>query len=99
MTTENTQADAAVELRNILTQAVCQAFDLSETAALSLAERIADNVFTLAGGSELYIPKLDRRHRQAAILAEFNGRNVDELSRRYGISKRQIYRIVNSAIG
>ncbi|QBQ54000.1 hypothetical protein [Nitrosococcus wardiae] len=60
MRTDNTQDAAAVELRNILTAAIGQAFDLNENVALPLAERIAENLFTLAGGSELYVPKLDR---------------------------------------
>lgn len=94
MRTDNTQDDAAVELRNILTAAIGRAFDLNENAALPLAERIAEHLFTLAGGSELYVPKLDRQRRNAAIRDAFNGQNREELCGRYGISKRQFYRIL-----
>ncbi|ADE14159.1 conserved hypothetical protein [Nitrosococcus halophilus Nc 4] len=94
MRTDNTQDDAAVELRNILTAAIGQAFDMNENVALPLAERIAEHLFTLAGGSKLYVPKLDRQQRNAAILEQFNGRNAAELCGRYGISKAQFYRIL-----
>ncbi|QBQ54772.1 hypothetical protein [Nitrosococcus wardiae] len=56
-----------MELRNILTTAIGQVFDLNENVALPLADRIADHLFTLAGGSELYVPKLDRQRHNAAI--------------------------------
>lgn len=32
--------------------------------------------------------------RNASILAEFNGTNADECSRKYGVSARQLYNIV-----
>lgn len=88
------QTDAAVELRYLLVQALGKAFSLPENAALPLADRIADHLFSLAGGSELYIPKVDRKRRDAAIRDQFNGENRDEICQDYGISRRQLYRIV-----
>ena len=45
----------------------------------------------------LYVPKLSvasRRDRDIAIRAQFTGRNHGELSRRFGLSIKQIARIV-----
>ncbi|TQE91142.1 MAG: DNA-binding protein, partial [Spiribacter salinus] len=49
------------------------------------------------GGARLYIPCKDRAARDAAIRAEFTGRNHDEVCRRHGISRRTLYRIIGSA--
>lgn len=86
--------DTAVELRYLLTMAIGKALSLTETAALPLADRIADNLFAMAGGREFYVPKVDRKRRNAAIREAFNGQNMEELCRRYGVSKSQLYRIV-----
>jgi Mor family transcriptional regulator len=92
--TPNSQIDAAVELRHLLAQALGQAFNLSEAAAIPMANLIADKLFDLAGGNELYIPKVDRKRRNTAIRREFNGKNRAEICQRYGISKAQLYNIV-----
>ena len=84
--------DNAALLVSLLIQAE---FDLDEQSALLLAQRVADGMFRLAGGEQLYIPKLDRRRRNAAIRREFNGRNVAEICARYGICRSQLYRILN----
>ena len=44
---------------------------------------------------EHYIPAEDREGRDAAIRAEFNGRNRDDVCRKFGISKSQFYKILS----
>jgi Mor family transcriptional regulator len=83
-----------VELRYLLTMAIGKAFSLSENAAMPLADRIADHLFVLAGGREFYVPRVDRKRRNAAIREAFNGQNMEEVCSRYGVSKSQLYRIV-----
>lgn len=47
----------------------------------------------------IYAPKKPvalRRERDAAIRAEFNGRNIPALAKKYGISSRMVLNIVKS---
>ena len=91
---KTSQEDSAVALVNLLTHAITNAFHLEEQAATPLAQHIADSLFCIARGEKLYIPKLDRRRRNAAIRMEFNGRNAAEICARYGICRAQLYRIL-----
>ena len=95
MTTLNRDADTAVELHRILTASLTRRFGLPEIAAAALADEIAVEVRNEVGGSELYIPSPSRHARNAAIRAEFRGNNLDELARKYGLSRRQVERIVH----
>ena len=48
----------------------------------------------------IYVPKRSvssRRDRDAAIRTQYNGRNVQELSARFGLSRAMIFRIVGDA--
>lgn len=49
-------------------------------------------------GSSVYFPKLDRSLldvRNAAIRRDFNGANIKQLARRWGLSARHVRHIVN----
>lgn len=48
------------------------------------------------GGEDIYIPKLENvmDNSSAQIVREYNGYNVRELSRRYNLTERRIYQIV-----
>lgn len=51
------------------------------------------------GGSMIYIPKglaVATESRNDLIIKEFNGRNISELARKYGICVQQAYRIVGA---
>lgn len=54
-------------------------------------------------GMYLYIPlnckAIDRARRNAEIRASFNGSNASELVMRYGLSRRQIYKILKGGEG
>ncbi|MDY6797669.1 MAG: Mor transcription activator family protein, partial [Pseudomonadota bacterium] len=49
-----------------------------------------------AGSSKIYIPGPNRDARNAAIRKEFRGNNLDELARKYDLSRRQVERIVTN---
>lgn len=95
MTTLNRDADTAVELHRILTASLTRRFGLTELAASALADEIALEFRNEVGGSEIYIPSPNRRARNEAIRAEFRGNNLDDLARKYRLSRRQVERIVN----
>ena len=65
-----------------------------ERIALAVTERIR----TYWGGEQLYIPRgrfFHRRKRDDQIEAEFNGTNARELRKRYDLTERHLYRIVD----
>jgi Mor family transcriptional regulator len=71
-------------------------FALPAEAAESLTLAACQIALTeCCGGNVFYLPKvLGRKERNAAICHEFNGRNVRQLEKDYGLSKNTIYRIV-----
>lgn len=65
-----------------------------ERITLAVAERIR----TYWGGQQIYIPKgrlFKLSNRDEDIEAEFNGTNKRELRKRYNITARHLYRIVD----
>ena len=93
----------AGSLPEVLTQALRATGGMDEAAADELVRRIvrwgADNGFAR---SEYYWPAAtpeDRRSRDAAIRAEFNGRNLREVCRRHGVSPATVYRAARQIIG
>ena len=49
------------------------------------------------GGEYLYVSKrFVTSHRDKEIIAAYNGRNVKELAKQFGLCERQIYNIVSS---
>lgn len=54
----------------------------------------------LAGGDTIYIPKTSAHHdktqRNLIIRAKFNGHNLPELVKTFGLTARQLRRIVRS---
>lgn len=73
-----------------------------DTLYCAIAEEIgADNLLKLSrlvGGDSFYVPvenTLLRVLRNKKILEEYNGYNVKELARKYSITRRMVYNIVN----
>lgn len=55
-------------------------------------------IIDTAGGEFLYFPKrstLERDLRRQAILQEFDGGNIRQLARKYGLSERHVRTIVH----
>ena len=54
------------------------------------------------GGSPVYVPlftKLEHRLRNQKVIAQFDGKNYAELSKKFGCGERQIRRIVSKKNG
>lgn len=64
-----------------------------------------DNLLRLSdtyGGTSIYIPQrreLLKNRTYNAIYREFDGSNVDQLVKKYGVSKSTIYKIVGDRLG
>lgn len=86
--------DAGVQLLLALTAAIQDACSLEEQIAAALAEPVAAALRRRYACEELYIPAPDKRERNESIRREFNGRNREEVMRKYGLSRSQLYAIV-----
>lgn len=86
--------DAAATLHHAITLALQKHVGMNESFAASFATEILRGLRESMGGDYTYIPAPDRTARNAAIRAEFNGRNQDELCRKYSISRSRLYVIV-----
>lgn len=64
-----------------------------------------DNLLKLSdafGGTTIYIPQrreLEKNKVYNQIYKEFDGRNLQELTQKYGVSKSTVYKIVGDKIG
>jgi Mor family transcriptional regulator len=89
--------DASVSLVYEVTAAIQEEVGMAEAFASQIAEAITRGLRRRLGGNHVYVPKFngmqEKRDRDATIKREFNGQNRDELMRRYGLSKTQIYEI------
>jgi Mor family transcriptional regulator len=59
----------------------------------NIVERFAEEV----GGERVYVSRKPRSawsERNRQLRAEFNGRNHDELARKYRVSKRRVYQLL-----
>lgn len=86
--------DSAAHLHYLLTAALVRKFGMGEVAASVLAMEVSHGLRDVGGGNEIYIPAPDKRARDEAIRAEFNGRNGVEIMAKYGISKASLYRVL-----
>lgn len=79
------------ELFDQFVSRICSDFGLESGRAIMRV------MFEELGGFRITIPTLedlDREERDRRIRIIFNGINIEELSERFGISKRQVRRIV-----
>ena len=70
---------------------------MAESQAARLARRLAMAQAHYMGGRAYYIPTGDNLKaalRDRAIWDEFNGRNIDQLARKHGLSVPQTYAVV-----
>ncbi|WP_454752163.1 Mor transcription activator family protein [Cupriavidus necator] len=89
------QSDTAIDLTGALTTIVLKEITPIERLAKPFVEALERGLRQLLGGQEVYIPAPDRRERDEAIRAAFNGRNRDEVCRQFGISKTTFYEVIN----
>lgn len=70
---------------------------LRDPLATMVAEAVLRGLRKRRGGTEVYVPQTVRRTEIAqAVRQMFDGRNRDEVCRRFGISTSTLYRIVRS---
>lgn len=86
---------SALELLAEITAIVREDVGLGDLLADTVATAITNGLRRRMGGQERYIPAEDKRARNEQIRAEFNGRNRDEILKKYNISKPRLYQIVN----
>lgn len=86
--------DTLVSLKQDLTAVVQQEIGFNEIFATQIADALVRGLRKRLGGQDLYIPAEDRTERDAMIRKEFNGRNIDDMCKKFGLSKRSIYKIV-----
>lgn len=70
---------------------------LGQPQLAQLALRLAEGLRAEIGGSQPYLSKGDRYNqmvRDRAIYAAANGRNIDELAHKHGLTPRQVYNII-----
>lgn len=70
--------------------------EIAEEIGLSAAWRLMQ----IRGGEKIYIPKtdcIDAAVRNKAIRAEFNGANIRELARKYGLTETWVREILTGA--
>lgn len=85
--------DLLSPLKEIAVSAAIE-FCLSQSLAEDLAKKIEDKLRHMSGGSQGYIAKVDRDHRNRCIREDFRGNNLNEVARKHGVSERQVRRIV-----
>lgn len=89
-----------ISITDVLAQAICHVAPMPQGAAEELAVQLTRAAAALGhGGADYYLPTfsfLNRDERNERIRREFNGRNLKEVSRKYGVDKRTVYRIVRS---
>lgn len=88
--------DGNVSLQYALTSILRERVGYHERYASQIAEDILQGLQERYGGDDLYIPKsVSRAVRDAAVLDAFDGRNRDEVCRKFGISVRTFYNILD----
>lgn len=88
---------SAIELLHEVAMIVREEIGFNDQFADQIAEAITRGLRRRLGSQEIYIPAPDKRDRDEQIRAEFNGRNRDEVTKKFGISKSRLYQIVSNA--
>ena len=93
-----TTSSCATTLSEVFTDVLMREMRMPVGVAETLADALVLGAAKLGhGGTSYHLHTLDYLTREdvaARVRAEFNGRNVHELCRRYGKSRRTIYRIL-----
>ena len=88
--------DVAAKVANM---ARCAHPPMEAEAARAFGRRVADMLAEDWGGSSVYIPKnlASRfRRRDAELFRAFTGHNIEELARKYGLTRQRVYAILKA---
>lgn len=91
----NKRSESRSEWLNDLALGLKQEFNLDHNESLKRAESLMDKVSAVRPAGQYYWPATSKESRNTAIASEFNGRNLPDVKRKYGISKRTVYNIKN----
>lgn len=89
----SSKEEVALSLQFELTDIVREEIGMNEMFATLMAEAITRGLRKRLGGQEIYVPAPDKRSRNEIIWREFNGQNLEEIMRKTGLGKSQIYEI------
>ena len=89
---ERRDDDSASWLRRELIAIVREEVGMVELLATPMAEMLLVGIRKRMGGREVYIPAPDKAGRDEQIRAAFNGRNLPEVMRQFGVCKATVYR-------
>ncbi len=84
--------DSASVLRGELLEIVREEIGMVDGFAEMFADALLRGMRARMGGREVYIPAPDKSDRDAQIRAMFNGRNLTEVMRRFGVCRSVVYR-------
>src|SRR5690606_13914654 len=87
------EADAAVELEAVLSDALAVTLGLPLGCSHGLAQKLIKVLRVRHGGADLYIPSAPRAERNAIIRQELRTGNAGQLAARFGISVSAVYKI------
>lgn len=73
-------------------------FELNPAEAQERASAVVDRICAVRPAGEYYWPAPDKSRRDEAVVREFNGRNLAEVRRKFGLSKTQVYTIRSKAM-
>ncbi len=85
--------DHLAALRTQIVRLVRTSTGIHEQEALSIASKIINVMREKFAGDRIYVAGRDPKRNQA-ILAEFNGRNGDEVCAKYSIHRATLYRLL-----
>ncbi len=74
-------------------------FSADERRGSFFGRRVADMLADEWGGQSIYMPKDVARRclkRNIRLFDEFNGSNVAELARKYGLSEQRVYAVIKA---
>lgn len=86
--------DEAVQIEREVLEIFREDLGMVEGLAMTFAALFVQSMRRRWGGAELYVPAPDRSARDAEIRRAWRGDNVQELMRRYDLSRARIYAIV-----
>jgi Mor family transcriptional regulator len=86
--------DSASWLRREINAIVREEIGMVEMLAAPFADALLVGIRKRMGGREVYIPAPDKASRDEQIRAMFNGRNLPEVMRHFGVCKATVYKAI-----
>lgn len=100
---QHLEDDAAVDLHASVERVVINWLGLQPPLSGPFAAKLVEGFRSEMGGKRIYIPSARQRNedkiktRDQQIVAMFNGRNLKEVMRVFGVSRRTVYNAVARA--